>query len=120
MDWIRWTMIVYWLVLFTQPAIAMERAIRDWQRDQPRQRYQRAAPQEQRSQPVYNEEGKQELHGATTRENCRKMAETFKRQGRNIRLVDTQRSKNPGAVLEWICIFQGGDAQTGYFDERRY
>jgi len=119
MNWIGWTMIVYSLVLFTQPAIAMERVIRDWQRDQPRQR-QQAAPQEVRSQPVYNEPGAQELHGATSRENCNTMAERFKREGRKLKLVRVDKSTNPGATLQYICVFQGEGATTGYFDEKRY
>ncbi|PZV09158.1 MAG: hypothetical protein DCF22_18930 [Leptolyngbya sp.] len=72
------------------------------------------------SQPNHNQEGQTEIHGATTRENCRKMEQTFKRQGRKVQLVDMRRSTNPGAALEWVCVFQGTDAQAGWFDERRY
>ena len=82
--------------------------------------YFRKAPQELRTQPNYNQPGKTELHGATSRENCNKMEQTFKKQGRNVRLVRVQPTTNPGAILQYICVFEGGDAQTGYFDEKRY
>jgi hypothetical protein len=62
----------------------------------------------------------QETHGAVSQQKCRDMAAKFKQQGRRIKLVDIQRSTNPGAVLQYICIFEGEDAQQGYFEDTRY
>jgi hypothetical protein len=102
------------LLSSVSPALGMEAVIKDWQRDRHRQ----PAPQEQRVE--YNEPGKTELHGATTENACYKMEQTFKRQGRKLRLIRVDRLNNPGAVLRFLCIFEGEDAQTGYFDENRY
>ena len=112
------THIVY---LFPVPALGMEKIWRDWQRDQQRQRVTApAAPREVQTQPQYNEPGKTEFHGATTQDGCRKMAERFKREGRRVTLTKTYRSKNPGAVLVWTCVFEGEDAEFGHFDEKRF
>ena len=62
----------------------------------------------------------QETHGAVSQQTCYEMEAKFQRDGRRIRLVDTRRSTNPGAVLRWICIFEGEDADQGYFEEKRY
>ena len=106
------------LVLQAAPAFSMEKIYQDWQRG----RYNQAPakPREVRTQPQYNEPGKTEFHGATTEAGCRKMAERFKREGRRVTLTKTYRSKNPGAVLVWTCVFEGEDAEFGHFDEKRF
>lgn len=92
--------------------------IRNWERIQQNQHQRQGNTQENRMQG--NQDGVQELHGAVNESDCYKMEQKFQRQGRRIRLVETKRSNNPGAVLRWMCVFQGEDAQTGYYDERRY
>ena len=62
----------------------------------------------------------QETHGAVSQQTCYEMEATFQNQGRRIRLVDTRRSTNPGAVLRWICVFEGEDVDQDYFEEKRY
>lgn len=62
----------------------------------------------------------QETHGAVSQQTCRDMAARFKQNGRRVELVDTRRSTNPGAILKWICIFEGEDADQGYFEDKRY
>ena len=86
----------------------------DWMDD-----YGRNKPREMQSQPQYNAPGV-ELHGATTEANCYKMEKTFKQQGRNLKLTRVNRTNNPGAVLRFLCVFEGIDAQAGWFDEKRY
>ena len=106
------------LVLQAAPAFSMEKIYQDWQRG----RYNQApaAPREVQTQPGYNEPGKQEFHGATTQDGCRKMAERFKREGRRVRLTKMYRANNPGAVLVWTCVFEGEDAEFGHYDEKRF
>ena len=62
----------------------------------------------------------QETHGAVSQQTCYEMEANFQRQGRRVTLVDTRRSTNPGAILRWICVFEGEDADQGYFEEKRY
>lgn len=62
----------------------------------------------------------QETHGVVSRETCYTMRDNFLRQGRRIRLVRVDRSTNPGATLQYTCIFEGEDADQGYFEEKRY
>ena len=62
----------------------------------------------------------QETHGVVSRKTCYEMEENFQQQGRRIRLVRVDRSISPGAVLQYICIFEGEDADQGYFEEKRY
>lgn len=64
--------------------------------------------------------GEVETHGVVNYSDCQKMAEKFRRQGRRVTLTKTERSSNPGAVLEYTCYFEGEDAQQGYFDDGRY
>ena len=106
------THIVY---LFPAPALGMEKVWRNWQRDQQRQQQQQRNTQENRHQ--YNEPGIQETHAAATEEACRDMARRFKREGRNVQLVQVLTGKG---TLPYTCVFAGSDAQTGYFDEKRY
>lgn len=76
--------------------------------------------------PVYSQgtdpgniPGKQETHGATQRSACKEMERKFHRQGRRVRLARVIRSTNPGAVLRFICVFEGADATPGYYDQYR-
>ena len=62
----------------------------------------------------------QETHGAVSQQTCYEMEAKFQRDGRRIRLMDTRRSTSPGAILRWICVFEGEDADQGYFEEKRY
>lgn len=72
------------------------------------------APLQSESSPA------QETHGVVNQQNCYDMEARFQRQGRRVRLVETRRSANSGAILRWICIFEGEDADQGYFEEKRY
>jgi hypothetical protein len=83
------------------------------------------------SQPLYSEQqspqddywaedGVRELHAVTSADLCNRMAERFKREGRKVELVDIQRNPNPGAMLPFLCIFEGEDAKAGYYNDRRY
>lgn len=107
--------------LIPPPAEAIE-IYRDWQRS--RRRRQADQQWERINQPATiqqgNEEGVQEIHGAVDRRDCYKMAKKFQNQGRRVKLVRVEETRNPGAVLRFQCIFQGEDAQTGWYDERRY
>jgi hypothetical protein len=73
-----------------------------------------AETEEVESEPV------QERHGVTTRQACREMADRFKRQGRQVELVEVKASDNPGATLKFTCIFEGKDAQEGWFEDSRF
>lgn len=69
------------------------------------------------------QEGLRELHFVVSRANCQKMAKRFREDGRNVKLVDIK--PNPyghgGFQLRFICIFEGPDAQPGYFSrDKRY
>lgn len=66
-----------------------------------------------------NVPGQRETHGVTQRSACRDMERKFKREGRNIQLVNVVRSKNTNATLKFICIFGGPDAEVGYYDRYR-
>ncbi|BAS57928.1 hypothetical protein NIES2135_26900 [Leptolyngbya boryana NIES-2135] len=88
-----------------------------WQNSQTGDRY---------HQPVYsqgtdpgNVPGKQETHGVTQRSACKEMEHKFQQQGRRVRLARVIRSSNRGAVLRYICVFEGEDAQYGYYDRYR-
>jgi len=89
---------------------------RQWERS--RRRRQIYTPPSTNHQ--YNEPGVQEVHGAVKERDCYKMAKNFRQQGRNVTLVRVERSTNPGATLRYNCIFEGKDAQTGWYDEKRY
>ncbi len=67
--------------------------------------------------------GVRELHFVVGRKNCSQMAKRFREDGRNVRLIDIR--PNPyghgGFQLRFICIFEGPDAQPGYFSrDKRY
>ncbi len=96
----------------------LQRQQRRRESDRQWERLNRPAPSQSNMQG--NEPGVQELHGVVNQRDCYDMERNFRRQGRRIKLVGTQKSTNPGAVLRWMCIFQGEDAETGWYDERRY
>lgn len=82
-----------------------------------------AAPMAPPISPIqqYNEPGQIEVHGAVKSTDCYEMEKRFKAQGRNIRLAKIKRNDiGTGGVLQWMCIFEGDDAQTGWFEDRRY
>lgn len=69
----------------------------------------------------YNEPGQIEVHGAVRASDCKDMERRFKQQGRRVTLTKVQRNNiGTGGVLQWMCVFEGPDAQTGWFDDRRY
>ncbi|MBD2088897.1 hypothetical protein H6F67_03405 [Microcoleus sp. FACHB-1515] len=82
------------------------------------------------SQPLYaqddqdpdywQEDGVRELHGATSPAQCQRMAERFRQEGRNIRLVAAKPNRNPGSTLPYYCVFEGPDASSSYFQDNRY
>lgn len=59
--------------------------------------------------------GQLETHGVTQPGQCDRMEQRFKAEGRRIRLVRKVRNRNPGATLRWICVFEGPDADPGYY-----
>ncbi|MDX2241399.1 MAG: hypothetical protein NW224_12005 [Leptolyngbyaceae cyanobacterium bins.302] len=89
--------------------------IRNWQRIQQNQQLQQGNTQESRHE--YNEPGVQEVHAVASEEDCRSMLRQFKLQGRNIKLKKILKGRG---TLPYNCIFEGEDAQTGVFDEKRY
>lgn len=80
----------------------------------------RAIPGEMYTGEVQPVQPVQEKHGVTLFNKCREMLQRFKREGRKINLVDIQRNPNPGATLRFICIFEGEDAEEGYYHDTRY
>jgi hypothetical protein len=65
----------------------------------------------------YNIAGMREIHAAASEEDCYKMMERFRKEGRNLEL--RIRSRRQGD-LPYSCIFEGPDAQLDYFRDRRY
>jgi hypothetical protein len=61
--------------------------------------------------------GIREVHSVATREDCQRMANTFAKQGRNIRLIRI--SANGGTILPFTCVFEGPDASTEVFQDKR-
>lgn len=75
-----------------------------------------AAPQQQNVQDPGNEAGVRETHGAVNASDCDVMASNFKKEGRNVKLVERKKNDlGTGGVLNWICIFEGADAAVGHF-----
>lgn len=80
----------------------------------------RSAPAKPIAPPVY----KVEQHGAVDINGCYSMADRFKKEGRKVTLKEIM--KNPfnegGGVLEFLCIFEGEDAESGAseFEDYRY
>jgi hypothetical protein len=62
--------------------------------------------------------GQQEVHAAATESDCYEMAKRFRKEGRKLVLKKVESSS--GTDLPYLCIFEGEDAQEGYFDDRRY
>jgi hypothetical protein len=113
--WLVW--LVMPIVIPPGPAQAAE-IYRNWNRIRENQRQREGNTRERRMQG--NQEGQQEIHGAVNESDCHRMERNFRRQGRRVRLVDVRRTNNPGAVLRFMCVFQGEDASAGWFDEKRY
>jgi hypothetical protein len=61
--------------------------------------------------------GVREVHAVANEDDCRRMADTFAKQGRNLRLV--RASPNNGTILPWNCLFEGPDASTDVFQDHR-
>lgn len=64
-----------------------------------------------------------EIHGAVTAGDCYIMLARFLREGRKVRLVAVERNQanQGGGVLEWMCVFDGEDADpaaTPFEDDR--
>lgn len=67
--------------------------------------------------------GVREIHFVVNRSNCRQMAKRFREDGRNVKLVDTLRNPygSGGFQLRFVCVFEGSDAQPGFFSrDKRY
>ncbi len=66
--------------------------------------------------PIQDDEtnilGVREVHAAASREDCDKMWNQFRKQGRNLTLRIRQVSNN-NSVLSWLCIFEGPDDCVG-------
>jgi hypothetical protein len=88
-------------------------------------------PAEPMVPPVMTSESEQpgepiayEQHGATSVSQCQKMAERFKREGRNVRLVKAVPNtlNKGGGDLRYICLFDGPDKVTegNVFEDYRY
>lgn len=75
------------------------------------------APGYDRTQDPGNIEGQQETHAVAARTDCDAMARRFREQGRRIQLVER---RYVGGQLPYLCIFEGEDAQAGYFEDNRY
>ncbi len=63
--------------------------------------------------------GKQETHAVMNESDCYDMANQFKKMGRKLTLSRVINNSNSNLDLKYICIFEGSDAATGYFDDRR-
>lgn len=65
-----------------------------------------------------------EQHGATDISQCQKMAERFKREGRDVRLVKAVPNtfNKAGGALRCICLFDGPDkvVEGNVFEDYRY
>lgn len=64
-----------------------------------------------------------EIHGAVTADDCYRMLERFLNEGRRVHLVAVERNQANlgGGVLEWMCVFDGEDADpvaTPFQDDR--
>lgn len=64
-----------------------------------------------------------EIHGAVTANDCYKMLERFLKEGRRVNLIAVERNQanQGGGVLEWMCVFDGEDADpaaTPFQDDR--
>jgi hypothetical protein len=88
-------------------------------------------PEEPMVPPVMTSESEQpgevivyEQHGATSISQCQKMAERFKQEGRNVRLVKAVPNtfNRGGGELRYICLFDGPDKVTegNVFEDHRY
>jgi len=82
----------------------------------------RVSPMEVHAQPIPQAGPRprafyaQEQHGAASEGSCYKMAQRFQRAGRRVKLVRTERNNlGVGGVLTWKCIFEGEDAQPGWY-----
>lgn len=65
-----------------------------------------------------------EQHGVVNQSDCTRMLESFRRAGRQMRLVNVRRNDlGIGGVLNYICEFQEetpGQADDSYFQDNRY
>jgi hypothetical protein len=64
-----------------------------------------------------NVPGKRETHAVANSGICDEMLRNFQRQGRRLKLVER---RYVGGQLPYLCIFEGADAQPGYYDDNRY
>ena len=71
---------------------------------------------------IYSEQ--YEKHGAADASDCYQMEQRFKSEGRKIRLVKVVRNylNSGGGVLEFLCLFDGEDAEveSSAFEDYRY
>jgi hypothetical protein len=87
-----------------------------WQNQQTGHRYRASADGTVfRSEGNYNEPGKVEIHFATSPEGYRNMLRRFRNEGRSL----TLKIRRVGGPLPFKCIFEGSDAEAGYYDDRR-
>lgn len=55
----------------------------------------------------------QELYGAAAPRHCRWLEKQFQERGRDLRLTEVRKMNNPGAQLQYCCVFEGRDALFG-------
>lgn len=79
-----------------------------------------ALPAEVYTSENVNIPGQIEKHGVVNAQQCKEMETRFKQQGRNVKLTRVERNLSPGATLRFICVFEGDDAEEGYFEDTRY
>lgn len=64
-----------------------------------------------------NVRGQRETHSVTHSAKCDEMLRNFQQQGRRLKLIER---RYVGGQLPYLCIFEGVDAQPGYYDDNRY
>jgi hypothetical protein len=62
--------------------------------------------------------GVRETHAVGSREACDRLLKKFQQDGRKLRIVE-KRFLGNNHVLPWLCVFEGEDAQSGVFDDKR-
>lgn len=67
----------------------------------------------------YNIPGKRETHAVADPRTCYDMANKFQKQGRRLKLAKPPQFVGGRTPLPYLCIFEGEDAQGGYFNDNR-
>lgn len=64
-----------------------------------------------------NVSGRRETHAVANSAICDEMLRNFQQRGRRLKLIER---RYVGGQLPYLCIFEGVDAQPGYYDDNRY